>query len=182
MKSKTGKIVLNSLWILLDIPGFLYAFLIGAGIFIAGRIVNVKRWQIIGGLYFAIMTVIELLAKRELKMAEGVFTNLYINLHIVGYFYSFIVLALFIVKLSKQLKAKNDIQNSIKAGEEVKYESALKQYKDSNIMNSDRDGSKLEETTSPNKVVNLHKENVENKGTDSAAESPKEKKGRILDI
>ena len=128
------KIVLNSMWILLCIPGFYLGFLTGLGMFLAGKKVNQKRWKTTGLIYITVLLVLEIVGF-TVSDTVGV---VYVLAYFVAVIHSVVILIKFIPKLSRQLNGENTMQvvDSVNVSHPVENASSFTVSKDLYSVNN----------------------------------------------
>ena len=118
MKSNNGRILLNSLWILLDIPGFLFGCLTGVGMFLAGKKVGVQRWKTAGVIYFAVLLILEIAAFTASKEATDRILTYYVVIYLIAVVHSIVILVKFIPLIKNSIEGRTAVAAPIGATKE----------------------------------------------------------------
>lgn len=118
MKSNNGRILLNSLWILLDIPGFLFGCLTGVGMFLAGKKVGVQRWKTVGVIYFAVLLILEIAAFTASKEATDRILTYYVVIYLIAVVHSIVILVKFIPLFKNNTEGGTTATSPVKATKE----------------------------------------------------------------
>lgn len=114
MKSNKGRIILNSLWILLDIPGLFFGLLVGLGMYLAGKKVAEQRWKITGLIYMVILLVFEIAGLGNKGSVGDSLMNIYVSAYFIAVIHSIVILIKFIPRISKQLNDGLPVQETAK--------------------------------------------------------------------
>lgn len=112
MRSKKGQIALNSLWILLDIPGIMLGCLTGLGIFLAGKKVGEKRWKVTGLIYCILLLVLEVVGLSTSGKISDNIGMCFVILDIIAMIHSVVILIQFIPRFSRMLDGYSDVQTA----------------------------------------------------------------------
>ena len=112
--NKTGRVVLNCLWILLDIPGFLFGCLTGLGMFIAGRKVGVQRWKTAGVIYFVVLLILEIAAFATGEETTDRILTYYIVIYLIAVVHSIVILVQFIPRIKGQVERTGIASSTVK--------------------------------------------------------------------
>ena len=119
MKSNNGRIVLNSLWILLDIPGFLFGCLTGVGMFLAGKKVGVQRWKTAGVIYFAVLLLLEIAAFTANKQSTDRIISYYLVIYFISVVHSIVILVKFIPLMKNELEGRSGVTSPVRTTNET---------------------------------------------------------------
>ena len=105
MKSNKGRIALNSIWILLDIPGLYFGVLVGLGMFLAGKKVGEQRWKTTGCIYMAVLLILEIAFAVTKGKTSNNLATAYVIVYLIAVVHSIIILVKYIPRISKKLSA-----------------------------------------------------------------------------
>lgn len=119
MKSNNGRVLLNSLWILLDILGFLFGCLTGVGMFLAGKKVGVQRWKTAGVIYFAVLLILEIAAFAANKESTDRIISYYLVVYFISVVHSIVILVKFIPLMKNELEGSAGITSPIRTKTET---------------------------------------------------------------
>lgn len=103
MKSNKGRIALNSIWILLDIPGLYFGVLVGLGMFLAGKKVGEQRWKTTGCIYMAVLLILEIAFAVTKGKTSNNLATAYVIVYLIAVVHSIIILVKYIPRISKKI-------------------------------------------------------------------------------